>query len=215
MLQVPQTHSRSPGRYSHHPTELCRRNCNQDIYPLCNPPLVITTAAAIHPHHIFVDEFAYGISGDCTRGCSGKDPQQTADCRTDAGTDEATYDGTGFASCGCCYKAAGSCPKQCCSSSGFCNNIRFASTNWTIHKFTFLFVGLKTGRFYAPGMTCYIRLHHFRTGCAVGLRFPGHCVTAALANLWQFTIFPDAYRPARSSGLVPYMTDQPATAYTF
>ena len=98
------------------PTGLCCRIYSQDIYLLCSPPLVITTAAAVHPHYIFVDEFADRVSGDCTCCCSGKDPQQTSDCGADSRADETADDGTGLTSGGCCYKAARACSKQRCSS---------------------------------------------------------------------------------------------------
>ena len=51
------TRSRSLGKCSRRPTELCRRNCNQDI-SLRRPPLIVAVAVTVHPHHIFIDEFA-------------------------------------------------------------------------------------------------------------------------------------------------------------
>ena len=44
-------------------------------------------------------------------------------------------------------------------------------------------------------------MHHFRTGCAVGLRFPGHCVTAdeALKAFKASSDFTQAYRDLQAT----------------
>ena len=65
---------RSRGRCIRRPRGVCRRNYNLGISS-CRPPLVIAVGAAVHPHYVFVDEFAYGVSGYGSRSGSDQDSE--------------------------------------------------------------------------------------------------------------------------------------------
>ena len=74
---------RSRGRCIRRPRGLCRLNYSQGI-SLCCPPLVIAVGAAVHPHYVFVDEFAYGVSGYGSRSGSDQDSEKSSDRGADS-----------------------------------------------------------------------------------------------------------------------------------
>ena len=67
-----QIRNRSLGTSSHRPIRSHHRIGIQDISsPLCSPPFIPASRAAIHSENVFIQEFSYSVTGRCT--CSSSD----------------------------------------------------------------------------------------------------------------------------------------------